>query len=110
MSATETDTQVSQFDLETLPGQGGIGEAAGAYWDRIKGGDLGSLPAVLGCVVLVIASGVPQPDTFLTEQNFANLLNQGAAIMVLAMGLVFVLLLGEIALSAGFTAGTGAAT
>ena len=50
-----------------------------------------------------------EPDSFLTEQNFANLLNQGAAIMVLAMGLVFVLLLGEIDLSAGFTAGTGAA-
>ena len=50
-----------------------------------------------------------EPDSFLTEQNFANLLNQGAAIMVLAMGLVFVLLLGEIDLSAGFTAGMGAA-
>ena len=68
-----------------------------------------SLPAVLGVVVLVIVFGVMEPDTFLTEQNFANLLNQGAAIMVLAMGLVFVLLLGEIDLSAGFTAGMGAA-
>ena len=60
-------------------------------------------------VVLVIVFGVMEPDSFLTEQNFANLINQGAAIMVLAMGLVFVLLLGEIDLSAGFTAGTGAA-
>ena len=108
MSTTETPP-VSQFDLETTPGQGGIGEAAGAYWDRIKGGDLGALPAILGVVVLVIVFGVMEPDTFLTEQNFANLINQGAAIMVLAMGLVFVLLLGEIDLSAGFTAGTGAA-
>ena len=48
-------------------------------------------------------------DTFLTANNFANLINQGAAITVLAMGLVFVLLLGEIDLSAGFTAGIGAA-
>ena len=45
MSTTETPPPVSQFDLETTPGQGGIGEAAGAYWDRIKGGDLGALPA-----------------------------------------------------------------
>ena len=59
--------------------------------------------------MLVIVFGIMEPDSFLTEQNFANLLNQGAAIMVLAMGLVFVLLLGEIDLSAGFTAGTGAA-
>ena len=110
MSATQEDsTQVSQFDLQTTPGQGGVGEAAGAYWERIKGGDLGALPAVIGAVVLVIVFGIMEPDSFLTEQNFANLLNQGAAIMVLAMGLVFVLLLGEIDLSAGFTAGTGAA-
>src|SRR5215204_5307794 len=109
MSATQDPAQVSQFDLETLPGQGGVGEAAGAYWDRIKGGDLGALPALLGVVVLVIVFGVMEPDSFLTESNFANLLNQGAAIVVLAMGLVFVLLLGEIDLSAGFTAGTGAA-
>ena len=105
----DPSAQVSQFDLETLPGQGGIGEAASAYRDRIKGGDLGALPALLGVVVLVIVFGVMEPDSFLTEQNFANLLNQGAAIMVLAMGIVFVLLLGEIDLSAGFTAGTGAA-
>ena len=107
MSATETP--VSEFEMETTPGQGGVGEAAGAYWEKVKGGDLGSLPALLGVVVLVIVFGVLEPDSFLTEQNFANLLNQGAAIMVLAMGLVFVLLLGEIDLSAGFTAGMGAA-
>jgi D-xylose transport system permease protein len=107
--STSTEQPVSQFEIETTPGQGGLGEATGAYWDRIKGGDLGALPAVLGCIVLVIVFGIMEPDSFLTEQNFANLLNQGAAIMVLAMGLVFVLLLGEIDLSAGFTAGTGAA-
>src|SRR3954451_20907329 len=108
-TSTEPEQQVSQFDLETTPGQGGIGEAAGAYWERVKGGDLGALPAIFGAIVLVIVFGILEPDTFLTEQNFANLINQGAAITVLAMGLVFVLLLGEIDLSAGFTAGTGAA-
>src|SRR3954447_17786299 len=109
MSTSTEPSQLSQFEVQTTPGQGGVGEAAGAYWERIKGGDLGALPAILGCVVLAIVFGILQPDSFLTEQNFANLLNQGAAIMVLAMGVVFVLLLGEIDLSAGFTAGTGAA-
>src|SRR3954467_2494485 len=107
--STSTEQPTSQFELETTPGQSSLGDATGAYLDRIKGGDLGSLPAVLGCVVLAIVFGIMEPDSFLTEQNFANLLNQGAAIMVRAMGLVFVLLLGEIDLSAGFTAGTGAA-
>src|SRR3954468_19395808 len=107
-TSTQPEQQVSQFDLETTPGQGGIGEAGRAYWDRVKGGELGGLPAIFGVVVLVIVFSLLS-DTFFTEQNFANLINQGAAIMVLAMGLVFVLLLGEIDLSAGFTAGTGAA-
>jgi D-xylose transport system permease protein len=75
----------------------------------VRGGDLGSLPAVLGVVVLVVIFGIMEGDVFLSKGNFANLINQGAAIMVLAMGLVFVLLLGEIDLSAGFAAGMGAA-
>ena len=46
---------------------------------------------------------------FLTERNFANLLNQAATLVVLGMALVFVLLLGEIDLSAGVTGGVGMA-
>jgi D-xylose transport system permease protein len=106
--STETPT-ASQFDIEAHRDQGGLGQASRDYWDKVKGGDLGSLPAIFGALVLVIVFGVLQGDTFLTANNFANLINQGAAITVLAVGLVFVLLLGEIDLSAGFTAGTGAA-
>jgi D-xylose transport system permease protein len=78
------------------------------YWSRIKAGDIGSLPAVLGLVALCIVFG-SMSSVFLTPGNFANLLTQAAAVIVIAMGLVFVLLLGEIDLSAGYTAGvTGA--
>ena len=38
-----TETPVSEFELETTPGEGGISEAARAYWERIKGGDLGEI-------------------------------------------------------------------
>jgi D-xylose transport system permease protein len=79
-----------------------------AYFSRIRGGDVGALPAVLGLVVLVVVFAVLRPQTFTNPFNFANLVNQSAAVMVIAMGLVFVLLLGEIDLSAGFTAGTSA--
>src|SRR3954471_14505039 len=99
----------SQFDLPEAGDTHGIGKAVNDYWIRVKGGDLGSLPAILGVILLVIVFGVLQGSTFLSTNNFANLINQGAAIIVLAMGLVFVLLLGEIDLSAGFAAGTGAA-
>jgi D-xylose transport system permease protein len=105
---TTAPAPVSQFDVQPETG-GSIGQAAREYWTRVKGGDIGSLPAIIGVVVLVAIFGALEGETFLTEANFANLINQGAAIMVLAMGLVFVLLLGEIDLSAGFAAGMGAA-
>jgi D-xylose transport system permease protein len=107
--STQTEPPASQFDIEAHRDQGGLAQASREYWDKVKGGDLGALPAIFGALVLVIVFGVLQGDTFLTANNFANLINQGAAITMLAVGLVFVLLLGEIDLSAGFTAGTGAA-
>ncbi len=87
----------------------GLGDSVRAYLTRVRGGDVGALPAVLGLVVLVIVFTVLRPDTFTNSFNFANLINQGASVIVIAMGLVFVLLLGEIDLSAGFTGGTSAA-
>jgi D-xylose transport system permease protein len=79
------------------------------WWARVRGGDIGSIPAVLGFVVLVIFFSAAQGDTFATEANWANLLNQAAAVIFIAMGLIFVLLLGEIDLSAGYLAGAAGA-
>jgi D-xylose transport system permease protein len=78
--------------------------AASNYLSRIKSGDIGSLPAVLGLISLVAVFGA-MSEYFLTNRNFANLLTQAAPVMVIAMGLVFVLLLGEIDLSAGYASG-----
>jgi D-xylose transport system permease protein len=104
MSAQTTDV-----DIAAAGDTGGIGQAVRDYWARVRGGDIGSLPAVLGLIALIILFGALEGSTFLSIFNFANLINQSAAIIVLAMGLVFVLLLGEIDLSAGFAAGTCAA-
>ena len=79
------------------------------YVTKLRGGDLGSLPAILGLVVLVIVFSALRPGRFTDPFNVANLTNQAAAIIILSMGLVFVLLLGEIDLAAGYTGGTGAA-
>jgi D-xylose transport system permease protein len=79
-----------------------------AYLSRVRGGEMGALPAILGLVVLCTVFSILRP-VFLTAGNFANLLPQGAAVTVIAMGLIFVLLLGEIDLSAGFTSGVCAA-
>ncbi|MFC5814503.1 sugar ABC transporter permease [Nonomuraea harbinensis] len=85
-----------------------IGLSVRAYAERVRGGDMGALPAVLGLIVLCTVFAVARP-AFLTAINFANLFTQGAAITVIAMGLVFVLLVGEIDLSAGFASGVCAA-
>lgn len=79
-----------------------------AYAQRVRGGDMGALPAVLGLLVLCSVFAIARPS-FLTAINFANLFTQGAAVTLIAMGLVFVLLLGEIDLSAGFASGVCAA-
>jgi len=81
-----------------------IKSAMNDYWSRIRSGDIGSLAAILGLVVLCAVFTVMSP-TFLTPINFANLLTQAAAVIVIAMGLIFVLLLGDIDLSAGYASG-----
>jgi D-xylose transport system permease protein len=94
-SATETRSDESFRD------------AAASYLQRVRGGDMGSLPAVLGLVVLFIVFGLAN-ERFLSALNLANLVTQAGSICVLAMGLVFVLLLGDIDLSAGVAGGVSA--
>jgi ABC-type xylose transport system permease subunit len=86
-----------------------VGGIVRGYIDKVRGGDLGALPAVLGIVVLGTLFTILRPDTFLTPLNFTNLLIQAVPATLLAMGLVFVLLLGEIDLSAGVVSGVSAA-
>lgn len=88
--------------------EGGLTDQVRAWWQRVRGGDMGALPAIGGLAVLFVLFSILSPF-FLTERNFANLLNQAATLVVLGMALVFVLLLGEIDLSAGVTGGVGMA-
>jgi D-xylose transport system permease protein len=75
---------------------------------RLRTGDPGALPSVLGLLVLGLIF-MQVSDKFLSRYNIGNLPGQGAYIAVIAMGLVFVLLLGEIDLSAGTAGGAAAA-
>jgi D-xylose transport system permease protein len=100
---------MTTVDAEGQVAQDGIGSAFRAYWSKVKAGDIGSLSSVLGIVTLFLFFTIARPGVFNTAFNFGNLLNQSAAVIFIAMGLVFVLLLGEIDLSAGFTAGAAAA-
>ena len=83
-----------------------LGAYARRWWTDVKGGELGSLPIVVGLIVIAIVFQ-SQNDRFLTAGNFVNLLVQTAPYAVIAMGVTFALLLGEIDLSIGFVSGVG---
>jgi D-xylose transport system permease protein len=76
------------------------------WWQGVRAGELGSLPIIVGLVVIAIIFGILD-DTFLTERNFTNLLLQMSAIATIAIGVVFVLLIGEIDLSVAFVSAVG---
>ena len=91
-----------------MPAANTAGDYFRLYVQRVRGGEMGSLPATAGLIVLVILFSIIQP-TFLGLYNFGNMLTEGSGPVLLAMGLVFALLLGEIDLSAGFAGGVCAA-
>src|SRR5918911_828310 len=74
------------------------------YIQRVRGGEVGALPAILGLVVLGLIFTLAS-DRFLSVANLANLVQQSGITVFIAMGLVFVLLLGEIDLAAGTASG-----
>ncbi|MFC1432277.1 sugar ABC transporter permease [Streptacidiphilus sp. N1-3] len=111
MSGTRLDPPAVDESDGGVPGAvvpDGVAEHLRAYLRQLRNGEMGALPALGGLVVLCVAFSIMRPD-FLSAGNFANLFTQGAAVTAIAMGLVFVLLLGEIDLSAGFTSGVCAA-
>ena len=83
-----------------------ISAYAKRWWTDVKGGELGSLPIVVGLIIIAIIFQT-QNDRFLTAGNFVNLIVQTAPYAVIAMGVTFALLLGEIDLSIGFVSGVG---
>jgi D-xylose transport system permease protein len=74
---------------------------------RIRSGESGALPVIIGLVVVVIYFQA-RNSLFLSPLNLVNLLAQSSFIVTLGMAEIFVLLLGDIDLAAGFTAACGA--
>jgi D-xylose transport system permease protein len=75
--------------------------AFGGYaWTRVRQGELGQLPALVGLAVIWTYFQIQQP-TFLSARNLSNLVLQIGVTGTLAVGIVLVLLLSEIDLSVG---------
>lgn len=104
--AASAETAVTDFGIDTTTLS--TKEALQDYVTRLRSGEIGSLPALLGLVALVVLFSV-MSDVFFSLNNIANLLAQGAGQTIIAIGIVFVLLVGEIDLSAGTASGVAGA-
>jgi D-xylose transport system permease protein len=106
-ASTSTPAAPSGAPLETETGQRvTLGSFARERVAALREGELGSLPIVVGIIVIAIYFQA-RNSNFLTADNFVNLIAQMAGIMIIGTGIVFVLLLGEIDLSVGYVSGMG---
>jgi D-xylose transport system permease protein len=83
-----------------------LGQYLRASWQRVRGGNSGVLPVVLGLVVVAVGFQIAN-SRFLSALNLVNLFEQSTVYMLLAMAEIFALLLGEIDLSVGLVMGLG---
>ena len=100
-------TMLDRSDVRVKHAEG-IGGTIRAFIDRVKSGDLGSLPVVVGLIIIWTVFTVMNP-IFLSSNNLVNLLFDCSTVGVIALGIVCVLMLGEIDLSVGSMSGVGSA-
>lgn len=98
---------VKELDPRLIPDEPGVAGAVHGFRRRLGQGELGSLPVVLGLIAVWIYFQVSNSN-FLSAGNLTNLMLQIAAMGTIAVGVVLVLLLGEIDLSVGAVSGVAA--
>ena len=110
MTDTDIAPRSAATDLqdERLRQSQGLSGAARALADRVRGGELGLLPVVAGLVVISTVLQILNP-IFLSSTNLVNLLLECVPVGVIALGVVCVLLVGEIDLSVGSVSGLASA-
>lgn len=94
---------------ERLISSRGFAGAFSSFLGRVRGGELGMIPVIVGLVVIAIVFQVNEP-TFLSSRNLVSITQFAAPVGVISLGIVLVLLLGEIDLSVGSVSGFAAAS
>lgn len=102
-----THAQLDRADARVRHDEG-LGGALRAFIDRVRSGDLGMLPVFIGLLLITVVFSTLNP-VFLAPNNLVNLLFDAAAIGLISLGVVCVLLLGEIDLSIGSMSGLSSA-
>jgi D-xylose transport system permease protein len=97
-SAAPAEVQAAAEDQDSLAA------VLRARWEALRAGDVGSLPVIAG-IIAITAFFTAKTSIFFTAVNFSNLIGQMAGVTVIAIGVVFVLLIGEIDLSIGYVSG-----
>jgi D-xylose transport system permease protein len=100
------DAAVAAADVPPALIAQSLGQYVRASWLRVRGGDSGVLPVIVGLVVVAVGFQLAN-SKFLSAQNLVNLFEQSTVYMLLAMAEIFALLLGEIDLSVGLVMGLG---
>jgi D-xylose transport system permease protein len=98
----------SDLDPRLIADQPGLAGAWAAFRRRLSQGELGNLPVIVGIAIIWVIFYIANPN-FLTPANLTNLILQITAMGTIALGIVLVLLLGEIDLSVGAVSGLAAA-
>jgi D-xylose transport system permease protein len=104
---TEAQVEIVGQDAATALGAEAPRGLGGRILDNVKSGNLGILPIVIGLAIIIVFFSF-KATNFFTADNFNNVIVQMAGITMLAYGVVFVLLLGEIDLSIGYLSGIAA--
>jgi ABC-type xylose transport system permease subunit len=107
-SAAQEAALPADLQDERLIASNGVSGAFSAFTSRLRTGDLGSVPVVAGLIIIWVVFQIAN-SSFLTSRNLVNLTLQTTSVGVLALGIVLVLLLGEIDLSIGSVSGLAAA-
>lgn len=108
--STSTKTPPAALDQtdERLQQSEGLRGALGSFVKSVRAGDVGALPVVIGLLVISTIFQALNP-VFLSSSNLSNLVLDSCAIGVIALGIVCVLLVGEIDLSVGSVSGLSGA-
>src|SRR5262249_38839405 len=106
-SAESPSTDPPALDLLQEEAPDSLSALTRQRWEALKAGDVGSLPVLLFMVAIVIFFTL-KVSVFFSAVNFDNLVVQMTQVTVIAIGVVFVLLIGEIDLSIGYLSGLSA--
>ena len=102
-------SSTQEHDPRVIREQGGMAGFLAAYRRRLAQGDVGPLPVVVGLIAICVIFQITSKGVFLGSFNLVNLTLQMAAVGTISVGVVLILLLGEIDLTAGIVSGLCAA-